>query len=72
VLENFFDLGGHSLMAARLTSRLQAATDLDVPLRSLFEHPTAAGLADLIDSWSWLARSKTELPDSGSREEVQL
>jgi amino acid adenylation domain-containing protein len=72
VLDSFFDLGGHSLMAARLTSRVQAASGVDVQLRSLFEHPTPAGLAELIDSWSWLARSTAALADDSGREEVEL
>ena len=47
--ENFFDLGGHSLVAARLAARLQETFGVDVPLRTVFERPTIADLAAFID-----------------------
>ena len=49
ITENFFDLGGHSLVAMRLITRLRDSFDVDLPLTSLFEAPTIAGLAERID-----------------------
>jgi len=49
VHDNFFSLGGHSLLASQLTSRLAKDLQLQIPMRALFEAPTAEKLAQWVD-----------------------
>ncbi|MGV8875433.1 MAG: amino acid adenylation domain-containing protein, partial [Rhodococcus sp. (in: high G+C Gram-positive bacteria)] len=56
---NFFVLGGDSLAATRAATRISAALGIGVPVRTIFESPTAALLASAIES---LDENYTPLP----------
>ena len=49
IFDNFFHLGGHSIKAVRVINRINQAFNMNLSVRSLFEEPTIAGLALLIE-----------------------
>jgi acyl carrier protein len=51
--DNFFDLGGHSILMAEIFTRLQKEINKEITIAELFEYPTVASLA------RWLSRDKT-------------
>ncbi len=48
VEDSFFDLGGHSLIAVRLFSKIQQTYEIDYPISILFEAPTIGACASMI------------------------
>jgi acyl carrier protein len=72
--DSFFDLGGHSLLATQVMARMRKALHLDLPLRTLFDTPTVAGLAESVETLRWLAKPPPIQSDSdgGTLEEGSL
>jgi acyl carrier protein len=73
--DNFFDLGGHSLKATQVISRLRRAFQSEMPLRHMFEFPTIAELANAILAQPAATQTVaatdgilTEIEESGEKE----
>ncbi|NNE89625.1 MAG: SDR family NAD(P)-dependent oxidoreductase, partial [Silicimonas sp.] len=60
--DNFFDLGGHSLIAVRLFTMVKSAFAVDFPISILFEAPTIRKCAALIEAKGGKASSDTTEP----------
>jgi amino acid adenylation domain-containing protein len=48
VEDNFFHLGGHSLMASQLLARVRRQWDVEIKMIEFFENPTIASMAELV------------------------
>lgn len=75
VRDRFDELGGNSLLAVRVAARLLQSTGIEIPVRSLFDHPTIAELAAHVEELRWasaaVAGSAAD-PDGEDREEGSL
>ncbi|HEX2093646.1 MAG TPA: non-ribosomal peptide synthetase [Longimicrobiaceae bacterium] len=75
VHDDFFERGGHSLRATQVVSRMRTAFGVDLSLRSIFDAPTIAELAELVDriqplSSAGIAEDQLEWLESLSEEEA--
>jgi hypothetical protein len=64
VFDNFFELGGHSLLAIQLISRIADACHVGVSIHRVFDSPTVAELAELVQT----NQSSTEEGDARTAE----
>lgn len=71
VHDDFFDSGGHSLKAAQIVTRLRSAFGIDIAMRHLFEQPTIAGLAQVVDMLG-VAAGSSRPRSGGDREEIEI
>jgi amino acid adenylation domain-containing protein len=74
--DNFFHLGGHSLLVTQLIARLRSLFPVQMPLNVVFEKPTVYALADHIDTLLWatqpsISRSMID-SDEDPRDEIEI
>ncbi len=48
--DDFFEAGGHSLLAMRFVARVRNAWSIELPIRALFEQPSLGGLAERVEA----------------------
>ncbi|WP_261887413.1 non-ribosomal peptide synthetase [Vibrio aerogenes] len=70
--DDFFALGGHSLMAVQLVSRLRTALDTELPLTTLFATPVLHELARALDTMAGASAALPEIVPLGSHENPPL
>jgi len=69
--DNFFDLGGHSLMATQVVSRIRQTFDIEFPLRKIFESSTVESISKYIDTCIWAAKTYPITQDNTAKKRTQ-
>jgi len=69
IKDNFFDLGGRSLMAARMSDTIQKTFERKVPFATIFQAPTIEELAQILreDSWTPTWKALAPVQPQGSK-----
>ncbi len=70
--DDFFERGGHSLLAAQLAARLSRELQISLPLRALFEAPTVAKLAARIRGTGSISAPQRLIPRLPDRQRAPL
>lgn len=60
--DNFYQLGGHSLLAAKIAARVGRALKVEMPPDIIFEAPTIAAMARLVDERQRIAAAEIAVP----------
>ncbi|WP_010604334.1 type I polyketide synthase [Pseudoalteromonas maricaloris] len=68
--DNFFEMGGHSLMAAALVTKMRKQFEFEIPLQELLQLPTISALSELIETRMWLLEQENSEADTTEPVEV--
>jgi amino acid adenylation domain-containing protein len=68
--DNFFESGGHSMLAMQLVAKVRKRFEVDFRLKNVFERQTLGGMAEIIEAMSWSDFAKA--PRAGEREVVDV
>ena len=69
--DDFFDVGGDSMKAAQIVTALRSQFGVDAGMRHLFERPTIAGLAEIVDVLA-VSSAGTVAGAGTEREEIEI
>jgi acyl carrier protein len=69
IRDEFFQIGGHSLLAMRVVSRVRQALDIELPVRELFAASTVESIAVILETLLHLHKPDTGAMDQKDSEE---
>lgn len=73
VVDNFFDVGGHSLLAVQIVSRVKDKYQIEFSMRRLLEIASVEGMASYVENALWVRQSESMEDDSGDDfEELEI
>jgi acyl carrier protein len=70
--DNFFDLGGHSLLLVKLRSQIQERFGREIPIVELFRYPTIGALAEYLERETGARRSLHESHDRAGKQRAAM
>jgi amino acid adenylation domain-containing protein len=70
--DNFFDLGGHSLLVTRVVALIRSRVGADLPFRRFFEAPVLEDVADAIGALAVLSDRRVQRPQGDELEEIEF
>lgn len=70
ISDNFFNLGGHSLKATRVLSKINEEFEIKIDLKSLFIDPTIMHLSNYIETMKWMEQNPEEIILSENDDEI--